>query len=460
LSGTTLDRGSANSHVHAGDSSGIATDAIASRPPALRVAFGRVAANAAGAVTALVTGPLLARALGVDGRGALAAIVVPIVLANLVVGAGSGDVLAADVAARRSSVRDLFGPSLFVAETFALVATAAVALAAPYVVHGDHDAWVLRVLALSILVSALQTTLRAVRQGEHRYRRLSLEAWLVAGSRLAALLGLWFAGLLDVTTAAAVTVATFLLPGLVLGPIPALARGMSSSRFAGLVRSRFGKSFRALPGSAAAQLNLRLDQALLTPLAGVHDLGLYAVAVSAAEVPILVTAGIRQVVLTESAARGDAKVVARAARTTILVSLPMIVIGCVLARPVIGLLFGAPFEASANMMRILLVATGLAAPGSLLATGLIASGRPGLASLPHMAGLVATVALLPPLAIAFGAVGAAWTSLLAYLIATALAVHLFARSYGMRRRDCVAPRWQDVSALMSSARRALSRHPT
>jgi O-antigen/teichoic acid export membrane protein len=138
----------------------------------------------------------------------------------------------------------------------------------------------------------------------------------------------------------------------------------------------------------------------------------------------------------------------------------MIVIGCVLARPVLGFLFGAPFEASANMTRILLVATGIAAPGSLLATGLIASGRPGLASLPHVAGLVATVALLPPLALAFGAVGAAWTSLLAYLTATALAVHLFARSYGMRRRDCVAPRWQDVSALMCSTRRALARQPT
>ena len=60
-------------------------------PPRLSGAVGRLAiAQVLGTLTALITGPLQARALGVDGRGLLAAVTVPLTLLPLLANLGLG----------------------------------------------------------------------------------------------------------------------------------------------------------------------------------------------------------------------------------------------------------------------------------------------------------------------------------------------------------------------------------
>jgi O-antigen/teichoic acid export membrane protein len=244
----------------------------------------------------------------------------------------------------------------------------------------------------------------------------------------------------------------------------------STMRFWAIVRQQAGRSSRSFLGNVANQLNLRLDQTVLAGLANPRQLGLYAVAVSIAEVPGIGTSAFRQVLLPEAASRQDeGLLVARASRTVLLVTAPIIVVGLVAVGPFLGLVFGPGFADGKNMARILLVASWVGTPGGFLTTGILASGRPGLASVPAVAGLVCTGFLLPVLATRHGGIGAAWTSLAAYTAATLVSALLFRRITGHSLAAALVPRPGDarsvagaVAARVRAARRArgaVSRSP-
>ena len=77
----------------------------------LRTAIYSSIGNLALPLSALVTGPLLARALGPDGRGVMAALMAPISLANLMFTLGLPDSLAYHVARGRIAT----GPAVKIA---------------------------------------------------------------------------------------------------------------------------------------------------------------------------------------------------------------------------------------------------------------------------------------------------------------------------------------------------------
>ncbi|HEV2813926.1 MAG TPA: oligosaccharide flippase family protein [Solirubrobacteraceae bacterium] len=420
-----------------------------------RIAGLRALANTAAAATALITGPLLARALGVDGRGELAAVLAPLTLAIVLLSTASGEIMAADIATRRRTVAEVFLPSLLITAAFAAILMGVLVALAP-VLLGEHPDAKTTLVALSLCLPlvALQVTTRALRQGERRHRRVTREAWASAALRVVLIAGLFVAGGLTVESGAVAVIGGMILPGVLLGGRLPWRWHSAAAGFWEVVRQQLAKSLRSLPGSVASQLNLRLDQVLLVALVNTRQLGLYVVAVSLAEIPVIGTSALRQVLLPEAADRRDQGMVARASRLVVLVGAPLLLAGLVAAGPLLGLLFGSDFEAGERMAQILLVGTWVGAPGGFLTTGLLIAGRPGAASVPAVAGLACTVVLMPLLSLEYGAIGAAWASLAAYTTSTVVAALLFRRVTGIGMREAVVPTPGDVRALLARVRRS------
>lgn len=421
----------------------------------MRSAGHRVAANMFGALTALATGPILAHALGVQGRGELAAVVTPLILATIFINVGSGEIMSADIASGRLSPRDAFGPSLAISTTIAVFACLLLVLAGPHILREyPSEQLLLQYLAFTLPLIAVVGTIRALRQGERKHARVSLETWLASALRILGFGTLAIIGSLDVTSASCVVVACLVAPACVLGFRLPLWSGPNLHNFMRIVRLQISKSVRSMPGTTASQLNLRLDQAVLVSIVGPTQLGLYAVAVSLAEMPVVITSALRQVLLTESAARDSANLMAQASRCTILLMLPFAAVLPFIAPQFLGFLFGAHFAGASGMTSILVFATLLGAPSGFLTTGLVAFGQPGRASIPAVIGLIVTACALPVLAVAFGGSGAAWASLASYTTTSVVAVLLFAKTTGVPYRRCVVATAEDVALLWLAVKRA------
>jgi O-antigen/teichoic acid export membrane protein len=434
------------------------TEAVAERSTG-ESALRRILANSAGPAASFVAGPILARALGVEGRGLLAAIAAPLTLALNVLSDVGGEVLAARLASRRrAEAREVYWPGLVLSILIAIVLASAVFLLAP-VLLGDSEQAValLRILAWSLIPTGVVVTLRAVRRAERRYNVVNREPLVGSVGRLVALVVLYLTDTLTLTTAAVVTAISMFASILVMGRPPRIGTGKGFSAALAELRSQASQSGRVLLGNIANLLTARVDQLLLTPLAGAHQLGLYVVAVALAELPIVASEAVRHILLTETALRKDPHLVARACRIVLAGLIPVAAVGALVARPILGLLFGEDFEAAAATTAILLVGTVVGVPGGLLATGLMALGRTGLYSIPMFLGLAVT-GIAAPIAInSWGAVGAATASVIAYFATSGAALVLFRRATGISIRECLMVRPSDLRAMIAALHDLLGR---
>jgi O-antigen/teichoic acid export membrane protein len=209
-------------------------------------------------------------------------------------------------------------------------------------------------------------------------------------------------------------------------------------------------------GTVGGVLVMRLDQVLLTPLAGPKELGFYAVAVSVAEVPLLALLAVRDVIFSATADRDDPTIVARAARATIMLSVPLCLIGILLAPLLLPPIFGAGFGPSVRMAQVLFLGTIPNGVAMVLSAGLLASGRPGLASRAQLAAAGVTVVALFALVPSLGAIGAAYASLIAYLVSALLVSLALVRVSGLKPRDFLVPRHADLVDIVTRVRGRLS----
>jgi O-antigen/teichoic acid export membrane protein len=316
------------------------------------------------------------------------------------------------------------------------------------------------VLSLTLPVIMAVGCLRYVAQGTGNYQLMTRERWFSVLVRLV-LIGIFaLAGALTIAAAAWFTHGVAVIATLLLLPVfrirgkAAGARG-SEPRVTNFVL-RYG--LVTWIGTVGGVLVTRLDQVLLTPLAGAKELGYYAVAVSIAEVPLVALLAVRDVLFTASADRGDFDLVARAARATVLVAVPLCIGGILLAPLVVPPIFGSDFEPSVRMTQVLFVATIPNAIALVLTSGVMAAGRPGLATRAQLIAAAVTVAALFLLVPLLGAIGAAYASLLAYTTAGILVSLGFVRVSGLGLREFVVPRQTDLVQIVTRVRGRLTSH--
>jgi O-antigen/teichoic acid export membrane protein len=271
--------------------------------------------------------------------------------------------------------------------------------------------------------------------------------------RTLCIVGLFVAGGLTVETAIAAYAVLLLVPWAIAWRALGGRRGLRRPR-SGLVREQLSAGARLSPHFLFLTLNLRLDVLLVAALAGAREVGLYSVAVLVAELVWVPTWALAQATKAAQAGADQpdaARLTARAARMTLLMSG---VCGAVLALAAplgLGIVFGSDFDAALTALWLLLPAAAAMALWRQLIVFLARVAPPRVTSGIAVGALVVNCSLnlllIPPLGIA----GAALASVGGYGCGALLALWRFMAATGLPWRELL-PRRADLRELFDLLR--------
>lgn len=420
--------------------------------PSARAALLSGLANLAAPVSTLLTGPLLARALGPEGRGHVAALIAPLALATLIFPFGLPDSLTYFCAGQKLSKDRAIGVAVCGSAFSSVAAVSISALSAHFLFrHQQRYIAEFYLLLLTLPPILLFAALRGIVQSSTEgFAFVNTEKALAAAGRLLVLLGLFAFGRL--TPLSTVWVSMLMQVGASL----VLLAG-----FRGSLRPSFSK----LPlrmvleyatvvgvGTLAAIAVIRLDQSLMVSLTTPAELAYYVVAVSMAELPLSAVGALRDVAFTEATLRNDPAVTARFSRMTIAAVGLLCSAEALLAPLALPLLFGEAFRPAILMAEILLLATLGRAVTTILGAGLLTTGKTWSRSLIQLTGAGLTTILLFAFVPAWGGLGAAWVTTLTYLLLGLLTAFSFTKSAGVSLADSLLPTAEEFRKLTQIAR--------
>jgi O-antigen/teichoic acid export membrane protein len=185
------------------------------------------------------------------------------------------------------------------------------------------------------------------------------------------------------------------------------------------LRSQLSYGGRVAIGSAADSVAGRFDQALMVAMVPSADLGLYAVAVTAAGVSGSLASSLSLALFPElrreRSAEAQRRRTGRALLAVLLTSTGVAAVLALAGPWLLGFLFGNSFADAATPLRLLLLGQIANDTTGPLTTRLLAAGRPGAASQASAAAGVVTVAGLALLVPSLGINGAAVTTTVSYL---------------------------------------------
>ena len=362
-----------------------------------------VAVGLAGQAAVMISGPLVARMLGADGRGQLAALVLwPAVIAQL---GGLGLPLAVtyELAHGSAGAARVKRAVLLFAGPQAVILSAVHVVVLLFVLSGEPAS--IRAAGLATLVavpaSLAQQYGLAMLQGEQRFAAFNTLRLLPAALYSAAIIVLFMAGDTRV-----LPVILALMAGNAAVGILALLAGLRSraasdgvsntASIRGMVR--FG--LRGLLGSVSPIESFQLDQMVLALFLAKDALGLYVVGLAFTNLPRFVSQSVGMVAYPNIARQADATAARRSLWAFFWLTMAMAVVIVVplwlAAGRLVPFFFGGDFRDAVAVTRILLPGALFAAGRRILSDGM--RGR-GHATAGTVAEVVAWFCLAPALAI-------------------------------------------------------------
>lgn len=356
----------------------------------------------------IVTGPLLAQALGDEGRGNLAAVVVPNQLLGwlLCFGLPSATVFFA----ARHPLKDILGLVWTTTVLLGAVVLAAVWTYVPDYMSGQppsSTAWFRAYLVYAALFAPAIVMTEVLRVQE-RILAYSLVRTLPVTLNFVAVVGLAISGRLTLQTALAANLITGLAALVVMLvvtrqlPRPGLGRGLR--------RPFLAFAFRVAGGLVASQVVARLDQVMLVSIVAPAELGHYAVAVTYAGLGQALALGVASSVFPMLLSRDNAaaeRLFSRAVTAQAAISTALALVLAAAAPTVLPLLYGDDFTPAVRLAFLLLPGAVLGDVAIVLAGRFAAGGRPGLPSVGLGLSAVLTVAGLSVFPQRYGTTGAA-----------------------------------------------------
>lgn len=404
--------------------------------------------NAAPILVAVVTAPLLAHTLGVAARGQVAAATGPFLLASACATLGLPDALTFFLARRVVDLRRSITACMILMFASSLGVGGIIVGLAPTLSNGIPSVTRLIIIGgVAVVPSLSVTALRGAAAGLHEWSSVRRERVIGALARLVGLVGLASVGHLTVLGATIVIAFSPTVGG--ISYLRLLRKAEYDVPESGNADFRYVREFslygvRVWLGAVSGILLARLDQAIMNPLSGSHELGLYSVAVSVGELPLIVSTAMREVMFSEQSKDADTGQLGRAARVSFLLC-GAFGIAILASMPAwFTLAFGSDFRPAEVSTVILVVAVVIGTPGSIAGSGLSGRGTPGKRSLGLVIACIVNIALLFLLVPSFGSVGAAWATLGGNVIATGLAVWFMCRAANMRFRDFYRITMNDV----------------
>lgn len=365
---------------------------------------------------AFMTAPVIARAIGPEGRGETAAVLAACVFVPVLLGLG------VPLELRRRSAEGVDEASVRRARDLVLASflpSPAIAFLFTSTAFTTSDAMLEQVALLSVALAPVTLSWSldvATLVGAGRYRAVMVVRIMQPALVLATTPALWIAGhltpvsvlLVSILSNLATALLSFWLVGVgVVGPRASMRD---------LLRDGLRYSGSAIAEAASA----RIDQVLVLPLIGAAEAGYYSVAASLAVLPLALghavgAHGFRAVILCETEEERR-RVVAKSISGAVSVVVPSCLglwLACIWLVP---LLFGSDFGHSVTLLAILLpgsVAMVVGYVGSMLLGGL---GRGGSMAVSQALSLGFAIALLFLMAPSLLGIGASVASTGGYLL--------------------------------------------
>ena len=409
-------------------------------------------------LSAFVTAPILAQALGVAGRGELGAATAPLLLALGIVTFGMPEAMTHFIGRGSGPIRAVVLRGLAWLTLGGVAGTAGIVLLAPVLSAGSADVGALiRIAAIALVPSLLLSGLRGLAAGLHLWGLITTERIVAAVFRLGAIIALAATGTLTEFTATIVIGLTSFVGAIAYVALPSRIRRSARSVVEAAPLGMLSFGGRIWIGSFIGILLARFDQAILLPLSSAVALGLYVVAVSISELPLVFNSAMRDVMFSAESESSQDDRLALASRTSTIVTAVIALAVGVLSVWGIPFLFGADFDGAVLPTVILLVGVVLGNPGSIAGVGLSARGRPGLRAFALAVGFVVNLAVVVLLAPTLGAVGAALAALLGSVLAGFVNIVWLRRYFGFRLSAFYGFRASDVTAIVVAGRSILAR---
>jgi O-antigen/teichoic acid export membrane protein len=345
-------------------------------------------------VANLVTGVIVARALGPDGRGITVALGTVALLAGYVFAMGVAQSLSYYIARRPED-----GPTLLTTWVVMLLPLAALAIAISQLllptIFGADDGEAVELgrwfMFTIVLVVGLELSYGLL-LGTHDFfvynvlRFVQPLLWALSYAALWALDRLTIESVLIATTAASAVVLAFGLGRAIrrigVGPVDL-----------GLGKASLWYGVRGQGSIVASNVTARLDVAMLPAYVSAGSVGLYSVATNVSLIVYTLSNTFAGLVLPAAArdqARSHIKVVG-SLWASIAAALLVAGLLAVVARPLLGLVYGDDFRDAAEPLLLLLPGAVLFAGSSILAAGVLAAGRPFTATFAQLIGMAVTV---------------------------------------------------------------------
>lgn len=389
--------------------------------------------NAFPPLAALASQPILAQALGADGRGLAAAAVAPLLLATSAATLGLPEAVTHAVARNRSALGSSVMRASIATLISAAVAILGIVFASDWLSAGNADlARLIVIVAFALVPTVLVGVARGAAAGLHEWKMVAAERAVNSGARLIALVVLLLSGQLTVTTAALTLALTPVVGGLTYLLLAKRAKQLPepATQARSTLPELLSFGLRVWIGAISGILLMRLDQTLMNPLAGAIELGFYVVAVAVSEVPLIVNGAIRDVTFASESSGFDRRRVERASRVS---TIAAFFIALVIAASMwlwLPILFGEEFSPAIPVALVLLAAVVMGNPGSVAGAGLSALGRPGLRSISLLIACLVNVVIMIALVPALGAMGAAVATLVGNLISSNLNIIMLSKVGG------------------------------
>lgn len=388
-------------------------------------------------LVALITQPILARALGVAGRGELAAATAPLLFATAILTIGLPESLTYHLARKASGVARITRISVVTLSLVGLAGSSIVALLSGPLSGGNPAlAFLITVAGIAIIPTLIIAALRGLAAGAQAWGLIAAERITNTVLRLIAIVAMYTTDTLTPLTATIVIAITTFIGGLLYLPV---LRGIHKVDRARPVDAETPHLFKFAGqvwlGAITGIVLSRFDQLLMTPLAGVDQLGLYAVAVSLSEVILVFNSAVRDVMFAVESRGPDQDRVARASRLSTLLTVAgaiAIAFACPWGIP---FFFGSSFGGATPVTLILLVGVVAGNPGSVAGAALSGRGRPELRSLALVIASIVNVISIFLLVPSLGATGAALATLVGNVVAGNLNILWLKVFFKMRPLD-------------------------
>jgi O-antigen/teichoic acid export membrane protein len=397
-----------------------------------RDGFSTVVFTVAKLLVGLLTGIIIARALGPDGRGALTAVLTAPQVLGWILGMGSGTAVTYFLSRDATAGGKLLSTWLLIMVPISIVGVMLGEALLPSLLSAQSEETLrlARLFVPTISIVLLSEVFLSMLLGDQDFFGFNVLSFVhPAGTALLYVL-LWRTGYFSVVSAVAVQ-ALMSAAVLAASAIRVFRRHGLERPDLALGRQSVWYALRSHGAVVGGVVNQRLDLLIIPAYLAASSVGYYALAINVSWLVVSISGSLATIVMPAAANLGGAsgrQLVMRSLHATVLIGM---VLGgglFVTADLAIWIVYGPEFAESVLVLRILLPGAVLYAAATILLKGLCVENRPFTTTIAQSIGMMATVVGLLAFLRSGGILAAAVVSTVAYTLVFVAAVVLYRRA--------------------------------